>query len=102
MKSGIYIITNIITHKSYIGSAVNINYRWAKHKHMLKQNNHHSKHLQIANSKRGKPIPSLRKLNRWPHGCQCKCEDCVKLRKIYKSEYYNNSKSRNKQNVQNP
>lgn len=53
MKSGIYIITNIVTHKVYVGSAVNIKLRWNKHKHLLKENRHHSKHLQNSYNKYG-------------------------------------------------
>lgn len=47
-KSGIYKITNIINSKFYIGSAVNFNKRWIKHKSELNNNKHHSKHLQNA------------------------------------------------------
>jgi len=48
MKSGIYLIKNIINKKVYIGSAVNIDKRWKEHKKLLKQGKHHSKHLQYA------------------------------------------------------
>lgn len=48
MKSGIYLIKNIINNKVYVGSAVNIDIRWRKHKKLLKEKKHHSKHLQSA------------------------------------------------------
>lgn len=48
MKSGIYKITNKITNKFYIGSAVDIKSRWSKHKKMLRENWHDNKHLQSA------------------------------------------------------
>lgn len=48
MKSGIYLIKNIINNKVYIGSAVNISNRWREHKKYLKKGKHHSKHLQNA------------------------------------------------------
>lgn len=46
MKSGIYQITNKVNNKIYIGSSVNIEKRWREHKSDLKNNRHHSKHLQ--------------------------------------------------------
>lgn len=46
MKSGIYVITNRENGKIYIGSSVNIKYRWAGHKSDLGKQKHHSKHLQ--------------------------------------------------------
>jgi group I intron endonuclease len=53
MKSGIYKITNKITGKCYVGSAVNINKRWSAHKKMLERNTHHSKILQNSVNKHG-------------------------------------------------
>jgi group I intron endonuclease len=53
MKSGIYAIKNIINNKVYIGSAINIDKRWASHKHHLRQGKHHSEHLQCAWDKYG-------------------------------------------------
>lgn len=54
MKSGIYIIKNLLNGKVYVGSAVSIKRRWAKHKHQLNKNKHHSKHLQRSWNKYGK------------------------------------------------
>jgi hypothetical protein len=53
MKSGIYKITNKITNKFYIGSAVDIKSRWSGHKRRLKANTHDNKHLQSAWNKDG-------------------------------------------------
>jgi group I intron endonuclease len=53
MKSGIYLIKNIINNKVYIGSAVNVEKRWKEHKNLLKEGKHHSKHLQCAWDKYG-------------------------------------------------
>ena len=53
MKSGIYKITNKITNKFYIGSAVDIKTRWSVHKRRLKTNTHDNKHLQSAWNKDG-------------------------------------------------
>jgi len=53
MKSGIYLIKNIINNKVYIGSAINIDRRWKQHKSLLKEGKHHSEHLQSAWDKYG-------------------------------------------------
>jgi group I intron endonuclease len=53
MKSGIYLIKNIENKKIYIGSAVNIDKRWEKHKTDLKKGKHHSCLLQRAWKKYG-------------------------------------------------
>lgn len=45
---GIYQIKNLVTGKSYVGSAVNISRRWSLHKHQLRRGVHHSKKLQRA------------------------------------------------------
>lgn len=45
-KTGIYKITNIITEKIYVGSAIDINCRWRTHKHQLINYKHHSIKLQ--------------------------------------------------------
>jgi group I intron endonuclease len=53
MKSGIYLIQNIINKKVYVGSSVNIERRWKKHKALLRNDKHHSLHLQNAWNKFG-------------------------------------------------
>ena len=40
MSSGVYIITNIINNKIYIGSTINFSKRWKKHKQHLNNNKH--------------------------------------------------------------
>lgn len=54
MSSGIYKISNIITNKVYIGSAINIKNRWYKHTTALNKNKHHSIKLQRSYNKHGK------------------------------------------------
>lgn len=54
MKSGIYKIQNNINGKLYVGKSYNIKNRWNKHKYELKNNKHHSEHLQRAWNKYGK------------------------------------------------
>jgi group I intron endonuclease len=46
MSSGIYKIENIQNGKLYVGSAVNIKKRWKEHEKLLRNNKHHSPHLQ--------------------------------------------------------
>lgn len=54
MNSGIYKITNKSTQKFYIGSSINIKSRLNKHRYHLKNNTHHSDHLQRSYNKYGK------------------------------------------------
>lgn len=51
--TGIYIIQNSKNKKIYIGSAININKRWACHISLLKNNKHNNKHLQLSWNKYG-------------------------------------------------
>jgi group I intron endonuclease len=51
--SGIYAITNTVNGKQYVGSAVNIQVRWAQHKWALRHNKHHSPYMQRAYNKHG-------------------------------------------------
>lgn len=53
MRSGIYKITNTLTGKCYIGSAVNVEKRWREHCFALKHGTHHSQYLQRAWGKHG-------------------------------------------------
>jgi len=50
-KSGIYSITNIANNKIYIGSAINVYYRWNIHISDLKNNKHGNKYLQYSFNK---------------------------------------------------
>lgn len=54
MVSVIYVITNIINDKQYVGQAVNKDKRWRDHKIMLNAGKHQNKHLQNAYNKHGK------------------------------------------------
>jgi len=53
MTSGIYQITNQISGKRYIGSAVDIQLRWAVHLSILRHKRHYNVHLQRAFDKYG-------------------------------------------------
>lgn len=52
-KSGIYQIVNNVNGNRYVGSAVYIKSRWAKHRMNLNNNNHHAKYLQRSWNKYG-------------------------------------------------
>lgn len=51
--SGIYMITNIINDKNYIGSASNFRYRRKHHRYYLNTDKHHNKYLQRSWDKYG-------------------------------------------------
>lgn len=51
--SGIYAITNTVNGKKYIGSAVNLKFRWVKHLVELRSSTHHSQKLQSSWKKHG-------------------------------------------------
>lgn len=52
-KSGIYAITNTMTGKHYIGSAVDLSQRFARHKFDIRAGQHHSAKLQRSLHKHG-------------------------------------------------
>ena len=51
--SGVYIIMNTVSRKFYIGSSINVHYRWVKHKRLLKIGKHHNSKMQNAYNKYG-------------------------------------------------
>lgn len=51
---GVYCIENLVNHKKYIGSSVNIYRRWSQHKRELNGNYHYNNYLQNAFNKYGK------------------------------------------------
>jgi len=53
MKSAIYAIVNIKTDKLYVGSAVDEEHHWRKHRSALRRNVHHNKFLQRSWNKYG-------------------------------------------------
>ena len=50
----IYVITNIINDKQYVGQAVVKDKRWRDHRIMLKAGKHRNRHLQASYNKYGK------------------------------------------------
>lgn len=53
VDTGIYSITNVLSGKQYIGSAVSFARRWARHKRHLRSGNHPNRKLQAAWAKYG-------------------------------------------------
>ena len=54
VPSGIYQIINVTNNKRYIGSAISLDTRKSQHSYLLKNNKHHSRHLQNAYNKYGR------------------------------------------------
>ena len=52
--SGIYIITNLINNKKYVGQSVDVKRRIVHHRHKLNAGKHYNEHLQRAWNKYGK------------------------------------------------
>lgn len=77
MISGIYKITNIITGKIYVGSAVNLNKRFSQHKTKLKYNKHHSSKLQNSYNKHGVSSFEFETI-----------EECVKEKLVEREQHY--------------
>lgn len=80
--SGIYQIYNKTTNKRYIGSSINIERRWVQHKSALRNNSHHSKHLQNAWNKYGEESFEFICLE------HCEPDELLFLEREY-IEYYN-------------
>ena len=52
-KSGIYKVTNIINRKAYIGSTIDFDDRFRRHRYALRSNRHDNEHLQRSWNKHG-------------------------------------------------
>ena len=52
-QSGIYVITNVLNSKLYVGQAICFEARWKNHKNSLKRGNHSNRHLQHSWNKHG-------------------------------------------------
>lgn len=62
----IYAITHIENGRRYIGSSVDVTYRWIKHRSELKNNRHHCKYLQNSWNKHGKETFSFSIIDQLP------------------------------------
>lgn len=63
---GIYIITNTINNKKYIGSTNRLERRWSDHKWLLKNNKHTNQHLQASYAQYGPDVFHFRRLEECP------------------------------------
>jgi predicted XRE-type DNA-binding protein len=82
MNSGIYFIRNIVNDKFYIGSAVNFDSRWSRHKHDLKNDTHHCTHLQHAWNKYGEQAFLFEKYE------YVETDKLIKIEQTYLDKYY--------------
>lgn len=78
---GIYIITNTINNKVYIGQSVDIHHRWMQHKADLRNDHHHNEHLQRAWKKYGEEAFEFRVLT------ECDEIELNNLEKSFIQEY---------------
>jgi group I intron endonuclease len=68
-KCGVYIITNLVNSKKYIGSSKDLFTRLNKHRLELEKGTHVNKHLQSSFSKHG--------IDNFEYGILCVCEENV-------------------------
>lgn len=67
MTCGIYLISNLINNKIYVGQSINIEKRWRQHKRELRNNIHENKKLQNAWNKYGE--------ENFEFSIACECEE---------------------------
>ena len=90
--SGIYIITNKINNKVYIGQSVDIRTRWWNHRCELNRNNHYNRHLQGAWNKYGEDNFDFSILE------EC-TQDDLNNREVYWIDKYNSTNPKNGYNL---
>lgn len=81
MKSGVYKITNSVTGKIYIGSAINIKFRWQRHLSYLRRGTHENEYLQRAFKKQGEAAFIFDVLE------YCKESECIEREQFYIDKY---------------
>lgn len=78
IKTGVYTITNIITHKIYVGSTKDsFKRRWALHLFHLKNNRHDNRYLQNSWNKYGESAFKFEILE------ECDSEFCISLEQYW-------------------
>lgn len=82
LKSGVYLITNTMNGKVYVGSgAISIKLRWTRHKMLLKARKHWNQYLQNAWNKYGKEAFRFEVLIR------CAPKDCILHEQFFIDKY---------------
>ena len=76
MKSGIYEIVNTENQKRYIGSATDLQQRFWVHKCLLRNDNHHNRHLQRAWNKYGEDCFQFNIIKKVKTGDLIEAEQC--------------------------
>ena len=56
VKSGVYLILNLVNNKKYVGAALNIKNRFRQHRHDLKNKKHGNRYLQNSWDKYGETV----------------------------------------------
>lgn len=81
-KSGVYLITNLVTQKVYVGSTTGcIQNRWKSHIGDLKKQRHHNRHLQSSWNKYGSHQFTFSILRR------CHSDRCISVEQYYIDKY---------------
>lgn len=91
--SGIYCIENMINHKKYIGSSLDIKDRWMHHKAALRANRHHSVYLNNSWNKYGENNFSFYIIK------ECEKSDLIKSEQYY-IDFYHSYKKQYGYNIQ--
>src|SRR5229473_1751265 len=95
-KSGIYLITNIVNWKRYVGKDSNLPNRWGHHKRQLNLGTHKNSHLQRSWKKYGESAFVYSILR------YCKKEDLIEYEQFYMDLYdcvNNDTRGYNKKNA---
>lgn len=63
---GVYVIQNVVTGASYIGSSQSVHHRWYQHRSLLRKGCHHAPYLQRSWNTHGETAFSMRVLEECP------------------------------------
>ena len=85
MGCGIYMITNIINGKIYVGSSIDIKTRIMKHKYMLRRNKHVNQYLQSSFNKHSENSFIFEKLE------NCEFNDLIERENHYINKFNSNN-----------
>jgi len=89
--TGIYLIQNKINGKNYVGSSININCRWNKHKSLLRRGLHKNENLQIEWNKYGEDCFKFEVVEKIPDGQSLQEAEDVWLKAHHGEQYCYNT-----------